>query len=483
MPLRSEAVDVIRIVEGLDGQVEMSMDLVIRFDYGSVIPWVRRIPGGIHAVAGPDALLLRSPVEVRGENFHTVSKFTVSASQRVPFDLTWFPSHHSIPVERDPMPSLKETVQWWCAWSGRGSYEGPWKDVVIRSAITLKALIYMPTGGLTAAATTSLPETPGGVRNWDYRYCWLRDATFTLYSLMTCGYIEEAAAWRDWFLRAVAGDPSEAQIMYGLAGERRLREFEVDALPGYQNSRPVRVGNAAYRQFQLDVFGEVMDSLHVARRYGLQPDEYAWSIQKKFMATLELSWSQPDEGIWEVRGLRRHFTHSKVMAWVAFDRAVKAVERFNADGPVERWRELRDTIHQQVCDRGYDPSINSFVQYYGSQKLDASLLMVPLVGFLPASDPRVKGTVQAIQQGLMTNGFVSRYRAQPEVDGLPGREGTFLLCTLWLADNLALQGRMREATELFDRVLAVRNDVGLLSEQYTPRRTVSLATSPRPSRT
>jgi GH15 family glucan-1,4-alpha-glucosidase len=468
MPLRSEAVDVVRIVEGVRGHVEMSMDLVIRFDYGASIPWVRRIPGGIHAVGGPDALRLRTPVDTHGENFHTVSKFTVSPGQRVHFVLTWFPSHHPIPGDRDPLAALKDCEEWWRIWSDQCSYRGPWRDVVVRSAITLKALTYMPTGGLVAAATTSLPETPGGERNWDYRYCWLRDATFTLYALMTCGYMDEASAWRDWLLRAVAGEPSEVQIMYGLAGERRLREFEVASLPGYLASKPVRVGNAAYRQFQLDVFGELMDSLHVARGNGLPPDENAWAFQKALMRYLEAAWSEPDEGIWEVRGPRRHFTHSKVMAWVAFDRAVKAVERFEADGPVEHWRRLRDTIHRQVCEEGFNANINSFVQYYGAQDVDASLLMIPLVGFLPASDPRVKGTVHAIQQQLVSNGFVTRYREHPEVDGLTGREGAFLLCTLWMADNLALQGRMQEATELFNKVLAVRNDVGLLSEQYDP---------------
>lgn len=468
MPLRTESVDIVRIVEGIRGQVEMSMDLVIRFDYGSVIPWVRQVSGGILAVAGPDALLLRAPVPLHGENFHTVSKFTVSAGQRVPFVLDWHPSHHSLPRERDSMSSLSSTERWWRNWSERCSYEGQWRDVVLRSAIILKALTYAPTGGLIAAPTTSLPESTGGIRNWDYRYCWLRDATFTLYSLMICGYIDEAKAWRDWLLRAAAGKPSQMQIMYGLSGERRLNEFELEGLPGYDGSRPVRVGNAAHRQFQLDVFGELMDVLHVARRNGLPADRNAWAFQRELMNFLESSWSEPDEGIWEVRGPRRHFTHSKVMVWVAFDRAVKAVERFQLAGPVERWRHLRDTIHQEVCDAGFDRNLNSFVQYYGAREVDASLLMIPLVGFLPATDPRIKGTVQAIQQGLGKNGFITRYRERQEVDGLSGQEGAFLLCTLWLADNLALQGRMEEARELFDRVLALRNDVGLLSEQYDP---------------
>ena len=468
MPPRTESVDIVRIVEGISGEVEISMDLVIRFDYGSVIPWVCRVSGGILAVAGPDALLLRAPVPLHGENFHTVSKFTVSAGQRLPFVLDWHPSHHSLPREIDPMSSLLSTERWWRNWSDRCSYQGQWRDVVLRSAIILKALTYAPTGGLIAAPTTSLPESTGGIRNWDYRYCWLRDATFTLYSLMTCGYTDEAKAWRDWLLRAAAGKPSQMQIMYGLSGERRLNEFELEGLPGYDGSRPVRIGNAAHRQLQLDVFGELMDVLHVARRNGLPPDSNAWAFQKELMAFLEKAWSEPDEGIWEVRGPRRHFTHSKVMVWVAFDRAVKAVERFRLDGPVERWRHLRETIHQQVCDVGFDRNVNSFVQYYGAKEVDASLLMMPLVGFLPATDPRIIGTVQAIQQRLVKNGFVTRYRVRQEVDGLPGKEGAFLLCTLWLADNLALQGRMEEAREIFDRVLAVRNDVGLLSEQYDP---------------
>jgi GH15 family glucan-1,4-alpha-glucosidase len=468
MPIRTESVDIVRIVEGLGGQVEMSMDLVIRFGYGSVVPWVRRVSDGILAVAGPDALLLKSPAMVHGENFHTVSTFTVSAGQSVPFILTWYPSHQPLPGGRDPMHSLLVTEQWWRNWSDRCSYQGRWKDVVIRSAITLKALTYTPTGGLIAAPTTSLPESPGGIRNWDYRYCWLRDATFTLYSLMTCGYTEEAGAWRDWLLRAVAGNPSQMQIMYGLFGERGLTEFEIEDLPGYEGSRPVRVGNAAHHQFQLDVFGEVMDALHVARSNGLAPDGNAWAFQKELMACLETVWNEPDEGIWEVRGPRRHFTHSKVMAWVAFDRAVKAVEKFGLDGPIEGWRRLRDTIHQQICDLGFDRNMNSFVQYYGAQEVDASLLMIPLVGFLPADDPRMQGTVKAVQDRLTHNEFITRYGVSPEVDGLSGKEGAFLLCVLWLADNLALQGRMEEARALFERVLVVRNDVGLLSEQYEP---------------
>ena len=468
MPPRTEAVDIVRIVEGVRGRVEMLMDLTIRFEYGSLVPWVRHVHDGISAVAGPDALHLHTSVEVRGEDFHTVSCFTVSPQQRIPFTLTWYPSHISTPRNRDPQRSLDETEGWWREWSSKNTYSGPWKEVVGRSAIVLKALTYAPTGGLVAAPTTSLPETIGGGRNWDYRYCWLRDATFALYALMACGYLEEARAWRDWLLRAIAGKPSQVQLMYGLGGERRLTEIQVDWLPGYLGSRPVRLGNAAYRQFQLDIFGEVMDALHFARRTGLPPDENAWALQRTLMESLESVWNKPDEGIWEVRGPRRAFTHSKVMAWVALDRAIKAVELFRLDGPVKRWRHLRDTIHAQVCREGFDPDLNCFVQSYDAKELDASLLMIPLVGFLPAADPRMLGTVQAIQNHLTSDGFVARYRPHPDLEGISGGEGSFLVCTLWLADNLALQGRREEATEIFQKVLDVRNDVGLLSEQYDP---------------
>jgi GH15 family glucan-1,4-alpha-glucosidase len=468
MPLRTLSHDIVRMIEGRRGQVRMRMELVIRFDYGSIVPWVRHTERGIRAIAGPDAMHLRTDVPVHGEQFRTIAEFTVSEGQRIPFTLTWYPSHQPEPAESDPEQSIRETEQWWQAWSARCTYTGAWREQVVRSLITLKALTYAPTGGLVAAATTSLPEQLGGVRNWDYRYCWLRDATFTLYALMTGGYMDEARAWREWLVRAVAGKPSEMQIMYGLAGERRLAEWVVDWLPGYEGAAPVRVGNAAFRQHQLDVYGEVMDALHLARRMGLAHDENAWRVQRALVQFLEEHWQRPDEGIWEVRGPPRHFTHSKVMAWVAIDRAVKAVEQFGYAGSVDQWRELRDTIHADVCRNGFDPELNSFVQYYGAKQLDASLLMLPLVGFLPATDPRLRGTVQAIQDQLMRHGFVERYRTDPDVDGLPSGEGVFLVCTFWLADNLALQGRYDEARAIFERLLGLCNDVGLLSEEYDP---------------
>jgi GH15 family glucan-1,4-alpha-glucosidase len=467
MPLESH--EVVRVVEGRSGRVPMRLELVVRFDYGSLVPWVRRTADGVVAIAGPNALLLRTPVALRGEDFRTLAEFDVTAGQRVPFSLAWYPSHQPPPPPLDVERSLGETEQWWQEWAGRCTYEGPWRDAVVRSLITLKAMTYAPTGGIVAAVTTSLPEQLGGVRNWDYRYCWLRDATFTLYALMTGGYVDEAGAWRDWLVRAVAGKPSQSQILYGVAGERLLREWEVPWLPGYEASAPVRVGNAAATQFQLDVYGEVLDAMHVARRSGLHPDDSAWRVERALVEYVAATWREPDEGIWEVRGDRRHFTHSKVMAWVALDRAVKAVERFRLDGPVERWRRVRAEIHDEVCQRGFDRDLGAFVQYYGAAQVDASLLMAPVVGFLPASDPRILGTVRAIGRHLMSDGFVARYQTHPEVDGLPPGEATFLPCTLWMADNLALQGRLDEARELFERVLAVRNDVGLLSEEYEPR--------------
>lgn len=468
MPPRTAAPDVVRLVEGKRGQVPMRMELILRFDYGTIIPWVRRTDRGIRATAGPDTVYCHTDVKLHGENMHTVADFTVAAGQQVPFSLTWTPTYQPHPEQKAAEQSLNGTATWWQAWSERCTYSGEWPDAVLRSLITLKALTYARTGGVVAAATTSLPERLGGVRNWDYRYCWLRDATFTLYALMTGGYIEEACAWREWLINAVAGNPSKIQIMYGLAGERRLTEFALDWLPGYEGAAPVRIGNAAWHQHQLDVYGEVMDALHLARRGGLEPNDNAWRVQHALMDFLETDWDKPDEGIWEVRGPRRHFTHSKVMAWVAVDRAVKAVEAFGLGGPVEQWRQLRSTIHRQVCSHGFDPELNAFVQSYGSKELDASLLMLPLVGFLPATDPRIRGTVEAIQQHLMNDGFVNRYATVAEVDGLPPGEGAFLLCTFWLADNLALQGRYAEAREIFEHLLALRNDVGLLSEEYDP---------------
>lgn len=468
MPPRSEAPDVVRIVEGRGGQVPMRLDLTIRFDYGSIIPWVRHAEHGIRATAGPDTLHCRTPIELRGEDMHTVSDFTVHEGERIPFVLTWTPTQHGEPPERDPEQLLRETESWWREWSSRCTYDGQWRDAVMRSLITLKALTSATTGGLVAAATTSLPEKLGGVRNWDYRHCWLRDSTFTLYALITGGYVEEARAWRDWLVNAVAGTPSKIQIMYGLAGERRLTELELGWLDGYENSRPVRIGNAATDQHQLDVYGEVMDSLHLARRAGLPSNEDAWRVQQGLLRFLETDWHQPDEGIWEVRGPRRHFVHSKVMAWVAMDRGVKAVEDFGLSGDADKWRRIRKEIHEQVCHEGFNARLNSFVQYYGAEAVDASLLMLPLVGFLPVTDSRIVGTIDAIQQQLTRDGFVERYAPTPEVDGLPPGEGVFLLCTFWMVDCLVEEGRIDEARELFDRLLSLRNDVGLLSEQYDP---------------
>ena len=460
--------EVVRLVEGRRGRVPMRMELIVRFDYGSLVPWVRRTDDGVTAIAGANGLVLRTPVALRGEHFRTVAEFEVAAGQRVPFSLGWCESYRPPPPGHGVDERLKDTERWWREWAGHCTYQGEWRDAVVRSLITLKAMTYAPTGGLVAAVTTSLPERLGGVRNWDYRYCWLRDATFTLYALMIGGYLGEAGAWRDWLVRAVAGQPSQARIMYGVAGERLLPEWELAWLPGYEGSAPVRLGNAAARQFQLDVYGEVMDAMHLARRAGLHPDENAWRVQQALVEFVESAWREPDEGIWEVRGGRRHFTHSKVMAWVALDRAVKAVERFGLDGPVERWRRVRADIHDDVCRRGFDPRVRAFVQHYGARHVDASLLMAPMVGFLPATDPRMLGTVRAVQDHLMADGFVARYPTRRDVDGLPPGEATFLPCTLWLADNLALQGRLDEARQLFERVLAVRNDVGLLAEEYDP---------------
>jgi GH15 family glucan-1,4-alpha-glucosidase len=468
MPPRSSEPDLVRVVVGRRGQVRMRMQLIIRFDYGSIVPWVRRTDNGIRAVAGPDTLLLHSGVDVRGENFRTEAEFTVSEGQRVPFVLMWHPSHEPAPEKIDAEETIAHTEMWWREWSARCTYEGPWREQVVRSLITLKALTYAPTGGIVAAPTTSLPEQLGGVRNWDYRYCWLRDATFTLYALMLGGYMEEACAWREWLLRAVAGSPAQLNIMYGLSGERRLTELELQWLPGYANSAPVRIGNAACEQFQLDVYGELMDAMHLARRGGLAPDENAWRVERALTEFVESAWSRPDNGIWEMRGPKRHFTHSKVMAWVAVDRMVKAVERFGLAGPVERWRTLRSTIHEEVCHSGFDAEHNTFVQYYGGKDLDASLLMLPLVGFLPASDARVRGTVEAIERNLMADGFVLRYRTKQDVDALPPGEAAFLACSFWLADNLALLGRQEDARRLFERLLSLCNDVGLLSEGYDP---------------
>jgi len=468
MPIFGQGTDVVRIVAGQRGRVPMRMELLLRFGYGAIVPWVRAIEGGIEAVAGPDALRLITPVMTHGEGLSTVAQFSVGAGERVPFVLTWSPSHLPDPGYVAAEQALTATEANWRAWSDQCTVTGPYREIVQRSLITLKGLTYQPTGGIVAAATTSLPERIGGMRNWDYRICWLRDATFTLYSLMNAGYFDEARDWTLWLLRAVAGDPSQLQILYGIAGERRLPEVELDWLPGYEGSRPVRVGNAAALQLQLDVYGEVMDALHLARRVGLAPTEAGWALQRTLMGYLEKIWQEPDEGIWEVRGPRRHFTHSKVMAWVAFDRAVKGVEQFGLEGPLERWRAVRDRIHESVCREGFDAGVGAFVQSYGSKEIDSSLLMLPLVGFLPATDPRVLGTVRAIERSLLRDGFVARYATHPAVDGLPPGEGAFLPCSFWLADNYALQGRTAEAIEMFERLSGLANDVGLLSEEYDP---------------
>jgi GH15 family glucan-1,4-alpha-glucosidase len=465
MPVRGHAPDIIRVVECTAGEVEIEFDLVIRFDYGQAVPWVRRTDHVLTAVAGPDALCLRGDLDVHGEDMATVGRWKLRAGDRRSFQCTWYPSN-----ELDCGVELERAEQWWLKWSSRCRYDGPHREAVVQSLIVLKALTYGPTGGIVAAATTSLPEWPGGVRNWDYRYCWVRDATLTLYALMIAGYKHEAAAWRDWLLRAVAGDHEGMQIMYGVAGERRLPEYEAGWLPGYERSRPVRIGNAAHEQLQLDVYGEVVDALYGARRFGIAPDHWAWSLEKALLDVLERRWEEPDEGIWEVRGPRRLFTHSKVMAWVAFDRAVKSVERHALEGPVDRWRALRDKIHQDVCTRGYDAARGCFTQSYGRPELDASLLIMPLVGFLRCDDPRVTGTVRAIERELLVDGFVARYRTavHQEIDGLPQGEGLFIPCSFWLADNYCQQSRPDEAAALFERLLGLRNDLGLLSEEYDP---------------
>jgi GH15 family glucan-1,4-alpha-glucosidase len=468
MPPEAMTPTVVRVAECTRGEVELNTQLIIRFDYGWVVPWVRNLNGDLRAVGGPDALTLRTPLELRGENLTTVGRTRLRKGQRVPFVLSWHRSNVEPPPPIDAMLAIEDTERWWHRWAERCSFRGPWRNAVIRSLVTLKALTYSPTGGTVAAATTSLPERLGGVRNWDFRYVWLRDATFTLYALVLSGFKDEAAAWRDWLLRAVAGAPSQLQIMYGVAGERRLTELELPWLPGYQGARPVRVGNAAVKQLQLDVYGEVMDAFHQAYRAGLPTDENVWRVGNKMLDFLETGWTKPDEGIWEVRGAPQHFTHSKVMAWVAFDRAVKAVERHGVPGPVDRWRALRDQIHAEVLVRGFDSKRQAFVQAYGSPHLDASLLMMPLVGFLPPTDPRMIGTVRAIERELMRDGLVLRYDSGKTQDGLPEGEGVFLLCSFWLADNFALMGRELEARALFERLLSLRNDVGLLSEQYDP---------------
>ena len=469
MPLSDKRWDVVRIVEGLSGRVNMRMELSVRFDYGSIVPWVHRSQGVLLLTAGPDTLELTASVAIEGENMHSVAEFCVSAGERESFVLNYRPSHLDVSEAIDAERELSETEGQWKEWCGRCTYRGPWRAAVARSLLTLKALTYKPTGGVIAAPTTSLPEWPGGARNWDYRYCWLRDATFTLNVLLLTGYEEEAAAWREWLLRAVAGSPDDLQILYGVTGVRRLDEYELAWLPGYEKSAPVRIGNAAARQFQLDVYGEVMDTLHLARIAGLPPEPEAWQVQVALLKFLEAHWQEADEGLWEIRGPRRHFTHSKVMAWVAFDRAIKDAEQDGLEGPIERWRQVRDAIHAQVCEKGFDAGRNSFVQSYESAYLDASLLLIPQVGFLPVDDSRVLGTIAAIERDLVADGLVLRYSTATKVDGLPAGEGAFLPCSFWLADCYLLTGRREEGRALFERLLSLSNDVGLFAEEYDPR--------------
>jgi GH15 family glucan-1,4-alpha-glucosidase len=470
MPVRGAQSDLVRIVVGRSGRVPMESEGVLRFDYGASVPWVTLSADrkGLRAIAGPDLALLCSPVPLENRDHKTRARFDVAAGETLAFVLTHGDSHLPISQQLDPHQALAQTEAYWKKWSARCTVGGEWAAQVRRSLITLKALTYQPTGGIVAAPTTSLPEKIGGVRNWDYRYCWLRDATLTLLALMDAGYYDEAGAWREWLVRAVAGRPEQMQIMYGLAGERRLDELEVPWLAGYQGSKPVRIGNAAAVQLQLDVYGELIDTLYQARKGGLAEHDTAWSLQGALLAHLEKIWSEPDAGLWEVRAPPRHFTYSKIMAWVAFDRAVKMVEGFGAPGPVARWRELRAKIHADICERGFSRKRNAFVQSYGSEELDASLLLIPITGFLPARDPRVVSTLEAIRRDLTVDGLVLRYRTSESVDGLPPGEGVFLACSFWLADNLCLQGRLAEARELFSRLVGLTNDVGLLAEEYDP---------------
>ena len=471
MPLRRHGPSqLIRLVVGLRGSVRMRTKLIIRFDYGASVPWVRRMENGdLQAISGPDMLVLRTPIALRGEDLTTVGEFTIQAGRTVPFVLTHCPSHLHAPEPTDAQSALRRTQEFWEKWSTEHHGTGPYADCVTRSLITLKALTYMPTGGIVAAPTTSLPEQVAGPRNWDYRYCWLRDATLTLLSFMNAGYYDEARAWRDWLHRAAAGSPSQLQIMYGIAGERLLNEWEVPWLPGYGGAKPVRIGNAAAGQLQLDVFGEVMDTLHQGRLGGLSYLEAGWDFQRALLAHLETVWQSPDEGIWEVRGGRQHFTYSKVMAWVAFDRAIKSGEAFGLEGPLDRWRRIRDEICDQVCEKAFDKDLGAFVQAYGSHELDASTLLIPTVGFLRPDDPRVLGTIAAVERGLMRDGLLLRYDSEATNDGLPAGEGAFLACSFWLADAYILTGRSDDARALYERLLSFRNDLGLMSEEYDPR--------------
>ncbi len=469
MPPRGRHSTIVRMVVGERGRVAMATKLVFRFGYGAIVPWMTRLEDGTYrAIAGPDMVVLRTPVQLRGYNLTTVGNFIIAEGETIPFELTYSSSHLPPPAPRDPVTAVEATEAFWRSWTGKCTAEGPWHEAVIRSLITLKALTYAPTGGIVAAPTTSLPEHPGGVRNWDYRFCWLRDATMTLLAMMHAGVHWEAQAWRDWMVRAVAGSAHQIQPLYGISGERQLIEWIVPWLPGFANSKPVRVGNAAHIQFQLDVFGEVMDALHQSRRGGLTTSESGWQVQVALLDHLARVWSEPDEGIWEVRAERRHFTYSKVMAWLAFDRAIKSAESFGLEGPVAEWRKLREQIFAEVCERGFDRQLVSFVQSYGSKQVDASLLLLPSVGFLPVSDPRISGTIREIERRLLANDFLLRYETENSIDGLPPGEGVFLACSFWLVDAYILQGRRRDAERLFKRLIDLRNDVGLLSEEYDP---------------
>jgi len=480
MTRREGASDVVRIVLGLRGTVIMRMEMAVRFDYGSRVPWVSRVDDGrLQAVAGPERLLLDTEVDLRGEDLRSVGDFTVQEGQRVAFTLNWSPSHHVPPEPLDPGKAETIVEEFWTGWASAHLPCGEWAEAQLRSLLTLKALAHWKTGGIVAAGTTSLPEKLGGPRNWDYRFCWLRDATFTLYALIGSGFLGEAQAWRDWLLRAVAGSPDDLQIMYGVAGEARLTEYEIPWLTGYEGSVPVRVGNAAAGQLQLDVYGEVIEMLYTARKAGLPDGESSWPLERALVQHLGTIWDQPDDGIWEVRGGRRHFTHSKVMAWVAFDRAIRSAEEFGLDGPLDEWRVVRDTIHAQVCERGFDVAQNAFVQSYGVKELDASTLLIPMVGFLPATDPRIAGTVEAIEKTLLHDGILLRYDTAGAQDGLPPGEGAFLACSFWLADNYVLLGRLDDARAMFERLLGLRNDVGLLSEEYDVKGSRQLGNFPQ----
>jgi GH15 family glucan-1,4-alpha-glucosidase len=471
MPPRGTNPDLIRIVEGVRGTVAMEMELIIRFDYGSIIPWVRKRDHGLEAVAGPDAVILRTPVPTFGRDLTTVAEFEVRRGQRIPFVLTWYLSHRAPPKKVMAMSALAQTERYWTRWARQFRPKGKHRETVMRSLLTLKGLTYAPSGGIVAAATTSLPEQIGGVRNWDYRYCWLRDATFTLLALTGSDYVDEARRWSKWLLRAVAGSPEQMQILYGVNGERRLEEYEVAWLKGYENSAPVRIGNAASTQFQLDVYGEVVSSMYRAHKAGIEMDKTAWSLQIALLDFLERNWQKPDEGIWEVRGGRRHFTHSKMMAWLAFHRGVQLVEEcgYKAKGHVERWRAVRDQIHREVCQRGFHPKRRAFTQSYGSDALDASLLIMPMIGFLPITDPRVRGTIRAIERELTHKGLVLRYKPKASsADALPGNEGVFLPCSFWMVICFHMLGQKAKARRLFNRLMKLRNDLGLLSEEYDP---------------